>query len=229
MNLAAPRVSLCGASAVLLDAEGPLSLPTQERIWSLSERVRDLSGVLDTHPGMNSLLVLLDPLAVDADAFAAELLKRWADTRPGRVRGRTIEMGVVYGGERGIDMPDFAAFHGLSPKEVAELHAAPEYVVFAPGTGPGFGFLFGLDPRLFTPRRQVPVMRPVGSNISIGGGQAGLGTPQRPGVPAATAPTGWHVIGHVPDAPVPFDLNREPPFLLALGDRIRFRIESVVA
>ena len=45
--LAEPRVSLCGSAALLLDAEGPLALPTQERIWRLSDRVRGWNGVIE--------------------------------------------------------------------------------------------------------------------------------------------------------------------------------------
>ena len=71
------RVSFCGNTAVLLDAEGPLALATQERIWRLSDKVRQWEGVVDTQPGMNSLLVVVDPKTADLEALAARLSETW--------------------------------------------------------------------------------------------------------------------------------------------------------
>jgi len=224
--LAEPRVSLCGSAALLLDAEGPLALPTQERIWRLSNRVRGWDGVIDVQPGMNSLLVVLDPHHADPAELSARLLEMWPTVEAGRVAGRLLEVGVVYGGEGGQDLADVAAHHRLGPETVVALHAAAEYVVFAPGVSPGFGYLFGLDPRLFTPRRKVPVMRVVGGSVSIGGGQANLGKPSVEGGPAMQ-PTGWYTIGRASDVPIPFDLAKDPPNLLSLGDRIRFRVDRI--
>jgi len=221
-----PRVSLCGSSALLLDAEGPLALPTQERIWRLGDEARGWTGVVDVQPGMNSLLVVLDPVDADAAALSARLLEVWPTIEAGRVTGRLLEVGVVYGGEGGQDLPDVAAYHRLEPEAIVALHAAPEYVVFAPSVSPGYGYLFGLDPRLFTPRRKVPAMRRLGGIVSIGGGQSNLGKPWTEGSPTMN-PTGWHVIGRAPKLPVPFDLSKNPPNLLSLGDRIRFRIDRI--
>lgn len=221
-----PRVSLCGSAALLLDAEGPLALPTQERIWRLGDRVRDWDGVIDAQPGMNSLLVVIDPVDADAEALSARLLEVWPTIEAGRIAGRLLELAVVYGGEGGEDLPHVAAHHRVEPEAVVALHAAAEYVVFAPSVSPGFGYLFGLDPRLFTPRRRVPAMRRVGGIVSIGGAQSNLGKPWTKGAPTVN-PTGWHVIGRAQELPEPFDLSKDPPNLLSLGDRIRFRIERI--
>jgi hypothetical protein len=101
VTLDAPRVTPCGSAAVLLDAEGPLALPTQERVWKLAREVRDWAGVADLQPGMNSLLVTLDPLVADAEALGRRLLEAWARTEPGWSPGRTLDVGVVYGGKVG--------------------------------------------------------------------------------------------------------------------------------
>lgn len=220
------RVSFCGSAAVLLDAEGPLALATQERIWRLSDTVRQWEGVVDTQPGMNSLLVVVDSRTADLEALAARLRETWPGVPSGRIAGRLIEVGVVYGGEGGQDLPEVAAFHKCTPAEVAKLHAEPEYTIFAPGTSPGFGYLFGMDRRLFTPRRQVPVMRALGGGVSIAGIQSNLGKPYVEGS-AKVAPTGWYMIGRAPDVPSPFDFDKTPPNLVSLGDRIRFRVDRV--
>src|SRR5258708_16734587 len=211
--LAEPRVSLCGSAALLLDAEGPLALPTQERIWRLSDRVRGWNGVSDGQPGMNSLLVVLDPVDADPPELSARLLEVWPAVGAGRIAGRLLEVGVVYGGEGGQDLPDVAAYHRLEPEAIVALHAAAEYVVFAASVSPGFGYLFGLDPCLFTPRRKEPVMRPVGGSVSIGGGQSNLGKPHVAGRPAMQ-PTGWYSIGRGPHLPVALAPRQGPPKLL---------------
>ncbi len=203
-----------------------MCLPTQERIWTLSKQVGQWDVVVDTQVGMNNLLVLFDSSKADPEALASRLLESWRKVEPGGPQGKLLEVGVVYGGDRGMDLGELAAHHGIDPETVVKLHSTPEYVVFAPSTTPGFGYLFGLDPRLFTPRRKVPVVRPFGGNVTIGGGQSNLGNPRGAGGPP-TFPTGWYVIGHVPEAPVPFDLSRNPPNLLDVGDRIRFRVERI--
>lgn len=226
--LQAARVSYCGSAAVLLDAEGPLALATQERIWRLSDKVRQWNGVVDTQPGMNSLLVVVDPRTGDLEILAARLRETWPRVPSGRTAGRLIEVGVVYGGEGGQDLPEVAAFHKCTQEDVARLHAAPEYTIFAPGVTLGFGYLFGMDPRLFTPRRQVPVVRALGGGVSIAGIQSNLGKPYVEGS-AKSAPTGWYMIGRAPEVPSPFDFDKTPPNLVSLGDRIRFRVDKVEA
>ena len=222
------RISFCGSAALLLDAEGPLALATQERIWRLSDKARQWDGVVDTQPGMNSLLVVADSKTADLEALAVRLRETWPTVPSGRIAGRLIEVGVVYGGEGGQDLPEVAAFLKSTPAEIARLHATPEYTIFAPGTSPGFGYLFGMDPRLFTPRRQVPVMRALGGGVSIAGVQSNLGKPYVEGS-AKAVPTGWYMIGRAPDVPSPFDLDKSPPNLVSLGDRICFRVDRVEA
>jgi allophanate hydrolase subunit 1 len=69
-------------------------------------------------------------------------------------------------------------------------------------------------------------MRKVGGVVSMAGAQAMLGVPRKPGG-ADVQPTGWHVIGRAPDAPMPFDVVRDPMSIVSLGDRIRFRVERI--
>ncbi len=221
-----PRVTYCGDHGLLLEAEGDLTLPTQERIWALNAAVAEWPGVIDTQPGMNSLLVLLKTDDLDPAVYGDRLLRTWVETTGVRRPGKLMEVGVVYGGEGGCDLADVARYHRVDVAKIVKLHSDAEYTVFAPGTGPGFGYLFGLDPRLFIPRRKVPAMRKVGGIVSIAGAQAMLGSPRQANGPEMS-PTGWHVIGRAPDVPSPFDMARDPMNLLSLGDRIRFRIERL--
>jgi KipI family sensor histidine kinase inhibitor len=116
---------------------------------------------------------------------------------------------VVYDGE---DLHDVAGLTSLSVQEVVLRHAAPEYVVAFLGFAPGFPYLVGLDPALHVPRRPTPRTRvPVGS--------VGLAGPQT-GIYPTASPGGWQLIGRTDR--VLFDERRDPPALLAAGDRLRF-------
>ncbi|WP_437613176.1 5-oxoprolinase subunit B family protein [Erwinia sp. V71] len=223
-----PRVTLCGSAGFLFEAEGEMCLPTQERIWKLTRLLSDNAFVVDAQPGMNNLLVITDGSLTAGDDLPAYLLSQWRQLTPGWQAQQTLEIPVVYGGEYGCDLHDLAAARGLTPHEVAKIHASAEYVVFAPGTTPGFGYLFGLDPRLATPRRDVPVTRKANATLLIGGMQTNITPPAQAGRAESTV-TGWHAIGHAPVAPVPFDLQRQPPELVSPGDRIRYLLTDVIA
>ena len=114
-------------------------------------------------------------------------------------------------------MADVAAHTGLTPDAIAEIHAAPLYPVYALGSHPGYCYLGGMDPRIATPRRKVPVLRIPGGAVSIGGAQTG--------VSASPGPSGWNTIGSTQMSF--FDAGRAPPALLQPGDSIRFRIAGV--
>ena len=119
---------------------------------------------------------------------------------------------VAYGGQGGPDLPDVARQAGLDPADVVRRHHEATYRVGAIGFAPGFAYLTGLPPDLATPRRATPRVRvPVGS-VGIGGAQTGVYTCPTPG--------GWSLIGRT-DLRL-FDPEREPPALLAVGDRVRF-------
>jgi KipI family sensor histidine kinase inhibitor len=90
--------------------------------------------------------------------------------------------------------------------------------VYALGSHPGYCYLGGMDPRLTTPRRRVPVLRIPGGSVSIGGGQTG--------VSASDGPSGWNTIGAT--SMCFFDPTASPPAALRPGDAIRFRIERVI-
>ncbi|HBX9997705.1 TPA: 5-oxoprolinase subunit PxpB, partial [Klebsiella variicola] len=101
---------------------------------------------------------------------------------------------------------------GLSEKQVVELHASVEYLVWFIGFQPGFPYLGGLPPALATPRRAEPRVRVPAGSVGIGGAQTGI-------YPLAT-PGGWQLLGRT--ALTLFDPARKEPALLRVGDKIRF-------
>ncbi|MCE9888560.1 5-oxoprolinase subunit PxpB [Kluyvera intermedia] len=206
------RCYLLGETAVVLELEPPVTLTTQKRIWGLAQRVAQMPGVVDAIPGMNNITVTLrDPQTQALDAI--ERLQRWwEESEALEPESRCIDIPVVYGGDSGPDLPEVAGISGLTPKQVVELHASVDYVVWFLGFQPGFPYLGGLPSALAMPRRAEPRLQVPAGSVGIGGVQTGI-------YPLAT-PGGWQLIGRTPLSL--FSPNREEPVLLRPGDTVRF-------
>ncbi len=212
------RTSWMGESAILCDTLNQnLDLALQERFWSLAERLSLHPFVREVVPGMNNLLVLIDPLLVEGEEILNEIRAVWRNLDRRTVVGREIDIPVRYGGAEGVDLAYVANFAGLTAHEYVRRHSEGRYMVFALGSQPGFGYLAGLDPLLAVPRREVPRVMVHCGSVVIGGAQTG--------VISRNSPSGWHIIG-VTDIAF-FDPSAAPPALLAPGDTIRFHVESL--
>lgn len=216
-----PRISLLGTTALLFEAPGPLALEPQQRLWALAQQLQDVPGIREAVPGMNNLMLAFSrpPATLQAlHALQQQVLQAWANVPAQPRQGRTVELPVVYGGAGGPHLADVVAHTGLSIDEVVARHSAPLYPVYALGSHPGYCYLGGMDERIATPRRAVPIVNLPGGSVSIGGVQTG--------VSASAGPSGWNTIGTTTmDF---FDLRRDPPAMLAAGDCVRFRVEGIV-
>ena len=216
---AEPRISLLGTTALLFEAPGAFDLGNQQRIWGMADALADWTEVREAVPGMTNLTILFEQPPHDVKAFGARLASLWESGVSKTVAGRTIDLPIVYGGSGGPHLLEVAQLTGLSVDEVVSIHSAPVYTVYAVGSHAGYCYLGGLDPRLFVPRRAVPLMSIPAGSLSIAGAQTG--------VSASAGPSGWHTIG---SADVSFfDPTRNPPSLLSPGDSIRFRPATVTS
>lgn len=219
MSAGEPVISVLGTSALLFEAPGhAMTLPDQQRIWALAREAERWPEVREAVPGMNNLMLsFVRPPRALAD-LRARLLAAWNAAQPLPLEGRVIELPVVYGGEGGPHMADVVAHTGLSIDQIVEIHSAPAYPVYALGSHPGYCYLGGMDARIATPRRKVPVLSIPGGAVSIGGAQTG--------VSASAGPSGWNTIGST--AMHFFDPTQDPPALLQPGDTLRFRVQKVI-
>lgn len=183
-------------------------------------RQRSFDWIEDLVPAYASLAVFVKPAAITSRLITLEalahLMQETLDALPDEEStaetGRLVQMPVCYGGDYGPDLDSLAAELGLSSASLIERHCAAEYHVALLGFAPGFPYLLGMDPglradRLATPRAMVPA-----GSVGIAGAQTGI-------YPRAS-PGGWRLIGRCPFAL--FDAQRQPPALLAPGDRLRF-------
>ncbi len=213
----APKISFIGTHAVLVEAPGDLCLEQQNRIWTLAELVSAWPNVAEAVPGVTNLMLVLKAPLEDVDAFVATLQETWRRLPRRERKGKLIEIPVIYGGELGFDLPAVARRAGLSEREVIRIHAERAYTVFAIASSPGFGYLSGLDPRIFMPRKTVPSLNMRAGSVTIGGMQTG--------VAVLTSPNGWNAIGWA-EQPM-FDPGSETPSLMSPGDEVRFRIDRI--
>ena len=111
-----------------------------------------------------------------------------------------------------MDLADIAAASGLSPDAVVAAHLAVEHHVYMIGFLPGAPYLGDLPKALTLPRLKEPRLRVPAGSVAIA---AGLTT-----IYPVESPGGWRILGRTP-APL-FDIEADPPALLAPGDRLRF-------
>ncbi len=213
-----PRISLLGTTGLLFEPPGEMDIHTQRRIWWLARQVETWPCIKEAVPGMSNLMLVFSSPPRNLDSVETDLLTTWSGAEELHLEGRVVELPVIYGGEYGPHIADVIAHTGLTIDEIVRIHTEPLYTVFALGSHPGYCYLGGMDPRIATPRRKVPVRGLPGGAVSIGGSQTG--------VSASAGPSGWNTIGHT--AMTFFDPQRTPPSLLAPGDMIRFRTERLI-
>lgn len=175
--------------------------------------------VVDVAPAYTTLLLRYDPLLVteaDARAWLASILPASSSPAPSSAvvarPSRLVEIPVWYDASVAPDLEVLAEAKGMAPAALAAAHAAREYLVYALGFRPGFPFLGTLDAALAAPRLDSPRPRVAAGSVGIAGRQTGIYPVDGPG--------GWRIVGHTPLHV--FDPARGEPFLLRVGDRVRF-------
>ena len=164
-------------------------------------------------PTYRSLLVHYDPLRLGYDDvvhLVGEQLQRVGEVP--LPESRVVEVPTLYGGESGPDIAFVAEHNGLSVEEVIRIHSSVDYTVYMLGFTPGFPYLGGMSAAIATPRLETPRPRVPAGSVGLAGQQTGVYPIESPG--------GWRIIGRTPL--VLFDPQRDPPALLAAGDRVRF-------
>jgi len=209
------RLLPMGGAALLVEvADTDAALALRAHLGPLAERATGVWEAVDhLVAGARTVLVVLrDPgrrsdvgrecldeanrltVAVAPPADAAELV---------------IEVLVRYDGP---DLDEVAHLTGLTRDEVVRAHTGTTWRVGFGGFAPGFAYLVDGDPRLHVPRRGEPRTRVPAGSVALAGDFSGIYPQDSPG--------GWQLIGTT-DA-VLWDVDRDPPALLAPGTSVRF-------
>ena len=173
-----------------------------------------IRGVTDVVPSYSSFGVFYDPLALSFADLSIRLESVLGEVQlqtSAQAEGRLVRIPLVYDGE---DLDDVCRRTRLTTSLVIDIHSSREYRVFVVGFVPGFAYLGPLDPRLIVPRRESPRKRVPPGSIAIAEAQTGVYPSETPG--------GWNLIGTTSEKM--FDVTREEPALLRVGDRVRFEV-----
>lgn len=194
-----------GESALLVELESA----NQAQALAASLRTDPPPGMIESVPGLASLLVELDPLTAYPERVATIIEHRLAGLEPMRPAGRLHTIAVVYDGP---DLDTVATLTGHSRSELVALHTSIELRVLFCGFAPGFAYLGDLPRELRVERLATPRTRTPAGSVAIAGSMSGIYPAELPG--------GWRLIGHTQVSV--FDARRDPPALLLPGDRVRF-------
>ena len=165
------------------------------------------AGVIDMVPAARTLLLVHDG-STSMSRLADQLRNQPLQVAEAH-RAEPVEIRVDYDGP---DLAEVASQTGLTEDDVVRRHAAADYVVAFIGFAPGFAYLVGGDPALRVPRRDTPRTKVPAGSVALADEFTGAYPREMPG--------GWQLIGRT-DA-VLWDLDRDPPALLAPGSRVRF-------
>lgn len=213
-----PRLLPQGDAALVVELDDRIDRAVSERVTALADALRRaaIPGVVELVPTFRSLLVHYDPLVLDFAGIAGRARDLLAGLAVAERRLRLVRMPACYDEDLAPDLADVAGRAGLTPEEVAGLHGSVDYHVYMLGFLPGYPYMGDLPEPLRLPRLTTPRVRVPPRSIAIANAMTAVYPLESPG--------GWRLIGAVPvDL---FDVAREPPALLAPGDRVRFeRVE----
>ena len=210
-----PRYRIMGDASLLVEVGDTIDLEVNDRVRRLFMAVKGRlwDSLLDAVPAYCSLLLVFDPLEIDATQLQKTVDQLFHGLDALDIPApKTFEIPVVYGEAYGPDLDWVSRYHGISPEEVIRLHTETVYHVFMIGFSPGFSYLGELPEALDTPRKETP--RTVVPKGSVGLAQ------RQTGIYPSPSPGGWQIIGRTPVAL--FNPLNDPPALLQMGDRVRF-------
>jgi len=216
-----PRIVPLGDAAVLVDFSDTLDLAVNARIQQLAEAIRRrrVAWIGDVVPALGSLALHFDPgryeLAIPPLEAAAALVKECLGRKLPNLAelARTVDVPVCYDAAFGPDLAEVAERCKLTVDEAIRRHCASPHRVLMVGFAPGHPYIGGLDEALSVPRRTTP--RPI-----VTAGSIAIANTQSVVYPF-TISGGWNILGRTPLRI--FDPGREPPALMAPGERVQFR------
>lgn len=212
--MTAPRFLDAGECALTVEFGDHISDALAARVLALDQALgQDMpDGVVETVPTYRSLMVHYDPLVLSRAVLVAHIGAALERPQAAAGQGALWELPACHDPAMAEDLPHVAAATGLTPEQVTRLHGGATYSVVMYGFAPGWAYLSGLPAELTLPRRSSPRDRIPSGSLIVAGGQAI--------VAGAAMPSGWHILGRTPERL--FNAAREPAFLVAPGDRLRF-------
>ena len=210
--MTAPVFRDAGECALVVEFGDRVDDALAAQVLALDAALPVVAGLLETVPTYRSLMLHYDPLILPRSDLMGHVQAALARAETAPAKGRLWVLPACYDASIAPDLGHVAATVGLSVAQVVGLHSGTTFRVVMYGFAPGWAYLSGMPAALTLPRRASPRdVIPAGSLIIAGGLAI---------VAALPMPSGWHILGQT--AMQMFAPTREPAFLLAPGDRLRF-------
>jgi KipI family sensor histidine kinase inhibitor len=203
-----------GETALVVEFGDKVDPAIHDRVLALDAGLtaRALPGVREIVPTYRSLIVHYDPLTLDRARLIETVDEIQESSHANRIDPDRWVIPCCYDEAFGEDLASLAEQTKLSRQRVVTLHSGADYRVYMYGFAPGFCYLGGLPKELAVSRRVQPRPPHPPNTILVGGGLTLIST--------FSMPTGWWLIGRTPERM--FLPAREPPFLVKVGDALRF-------
>jgi KipI family sensor histidine kinase inhibitor len=214
MSASPPRFLDSGEAALVVEFGTEVDPAVNDRVLALDAAMARLAlpGVRETVPTYRSLMIHYDPLMIEREHLVAAVGEAEAGAVGSRPPAACWIFPCCYDREFAEDLDEIAAMTGLTPERVVSLHAGATYRVYMYGFAPGFCYLGGLPEALAVSRRTTPRPPHPPNTVLLGGGLTLVST--------FSMPTGWWLVGRAAERM--FAPDRDPAFLVAVGDALRF-------
>ncbi|WP_333823449.1 5-oxoprolinase subunit B family protein [Pinisolibacter sp.] len=203
-----------GECMLVVEFGSTIDAALNERVLALDAALARaaIPGVVETTPTFRSLAVIYEPLVIDRARLVARIVELETEAETTSRPARTWTFPCCYDAPHGEDLAEVAARLSITPERLVDLHTGRALRVHMYGFSPGFAYLGGLAPELAASRRPHPRQPHPADAVMIAGGMSAIAP--------LPMPTGWWVIGRTPEKV--FSPMRDPAFLVAVGDEIRF-------
>jgi inhibitor of KinA len=214
-----PRFLSAGDTALVVEFGDRVDRTLSGLVLALAHRLQEAAvpGVVETVPTFRSLMVHYDPWQLTHAELKARLAPLVDGLQAAESAGRHWRIPACYDESLGLDLADVAERTGLSVADVTARHSGALHHIYMMGFLPGLPYLGGLPPEFELPRRENPRIKVPGGAIAIAMSMTVIYPLESPG--------GWHILARTP-APL-WDMRRNPPALLAAGDKVTFEPVSL--
>lgn len=203
-----------GECLLVVEFGATIDAAINERVLALDAALAGaaLPGVIEATPTFRSLAVHYEPLIIDRGTLVERILALEAEAEATVRPSRAWTFPCCYEAPHGEDLAEVAARLGITPERLVAFHTERPLRVAMYGFSPGFAYLGGLPEELSASRRATPRPPHPADAVMIAGGMSAIAP--------LPMPTGWWVIGRTAERM--FVPARDPAFLVAVGDTVRF-------
>lgn len=206
-----------GDQALLLQWEQRIDPIINAQVSHLSRAIETagIPGIQYCLPAYCSLTVGYQPEQISYEKLCASIASIIPDLEKLSIlssENRKIIVPVCYDDIYAPDLEWLATHTSITREQIIQLHTSTSFRVYMLGFMPGFPYLGTLPKSLEAPRKETPRLSVPAGSVALAGLQTGIYPIESPG--------GWQIIGRTPWKI--FDPEREEPFLLQVGDEVRF-------